>query len=280
MKTSAEKIKVWRPDDIAGIELRTGERVTSSYPRHWHEEYHLCVIEEGAGELIYRGSRHLTATGSLFVVEPGAVHSNETFKDAPCSFRNLYADAQVVGSAASDICGREKSIPAFKEPVITDRDIIRSYLNLHSLMETRASTLERESRMMDLLARLITRYGLERRVQNVGREREAVLRARDYLIENYSRNISLRLLAQVARLSPFHLSRVFAAEMGMPPHAFQTQLRVTRAKEMLRRGVAISRVAVETGFADQSHLNRHFKRLLKVTPGQYIQNSKNVQDRR
>jgi AraC-like DNA-binding protein len=67
--------------------------------------------------------------------------------------------------------------------------------------------------------------------------------------------------------------------MGMPPHAFQTQLRITRAKEMLRRGWPISRVALEAGFADQSHLTRHFKRLLQVTPGQYIQNSKNVQDR-
>jgi len=273
-----EKIKVWRPEDIAGVELRTGERVTSYYPRHWHEEYHLCVIEKGAGHLIYRGARHLTSAGSLFIVEPGAVHSNETFKDAACSFRNLYVDAELVRSAASDIAGREKSIPVFKEPVITDRDIIALYINLHSLMERPSSTLERESRMMDLFVRLITRYGQDATIQKTGRERQSVYRARDYLIENYSASVSLQLLAEIACLSPFHLSRVFASEMGMPPHAFQTQLRVTRAKEMLRRGVPIMRVAIEAGFADQSHLNRHFKRLLKVTPGQYIQNSKNVQD--
>lgn len=274
-----EKIKVWRPEDIEGVELRTGERVISSYPRHWHEEYHLCVIEEGAGELIYRGSRHLTSAGSLFIVEPGAVHSNETFKDASCSFRNLYADAQLVRGAAAGIAGCEKSLPVFKEPVLFDRDIIASYIELHTLMERPSSTLERESAMIDLFARLITRYGEDRTIQKAGRERQAVLRARDYLIENFSSNVSLQHLAEVARLSPFHLSRVFAAEMGMPPHAFQTQLRVTRAKEMLRRGVPVLRVAIETGFADQSHLNRHFKRLLKVTPGQYVRNSKNVQDR-
>lgn len=273
-----EKIRVWRPEDIAGIELRTGERVTSSYPRHWHEEYHLCVIESGAGELIYRGARHLTSAGSLFIIEPGAVHSNETFKDASCSFRNLYADAQLVRGAASDVAGREKPLPVFREPVIFDRDIIALYISLHALMESPSSTLERESLMIDLFARLVTRYGEDQRIQKAGRERQAVLQARDYLIENFSTNVSLRRLAEVARLSPFHLSRVFAAEMGMPPHAFQTQLRVARAKEMLRRGVPILRVAVEAGFADQSHLNRHFKRLLKVTPGQYIQNSKNVQD--
>ncbi|MEW6206872.1 MAG: AraC family transcriptional regulator [Acidobacteriota bacterium] len=278
MKTSTEKIKVWRPDDIEGVELRTGEGVTSSYPRHWHEEYHLCVLEEGAGELVYRGSRHFTAAGSLFIIEPGEVHShNKPFDEL--RFRNLYADAQLVRCTASDIAGRDKSPPVFKEPVITDRDIIASYITLHSLMEKQASTLERESLMIDFFAQLITRYGEDRRIQKAGREQQAVYRARDYLIENFSSNVSLQRLAEVARLSPFHLSRVFTAEMGMPPHAFQTQVRVTRAKEMLRRGVAISRTAMETGFADQSHLNRHFKRLLQVTPGQYIQNSKNVQDR-
>ena len=64
----------------------------------------------------------------------------------------------------------------------------------------------------------------------------------------------------------------------MPPHAFQTQVRVARAKALLLRGWPISQAAAHTGFADQSHLTRHFKRLVGVTPGQYRQGSKNVQD--
>jgi AraC-like DNA-binding protein len=64
----------------------------------------------------------------------------------------------------------------------------------------------------------------------------------------------------------------------MPPHAFQTQVRVSRAKTLLLEGWSISQVASQTGFADQSHLTRHFKRLVGVTPGRYQQSSKNVQD--
>jgi len=64
----------------------------------------------------------------------------------------------------------------------------------------------------------------------------------------------------------------------MPPHAFQTQVRIARAKNLLREGHSISHVATMTGFVDQSHLTRHFKRLVKLTPGQYLQDSKNVQD--
>jgi AraC-like DNA-binding protein len=73
------------------------------------------------------------------------------------------------------------------------------------------------------------------------------------------------------------LTRVFAREVGMPPHSFQTQVRVARAKRLIRAGQSLAGVAAATGFADQSHFIRQFKRLMKITPGEYLRNSKNVQ---
>lgn len=102
--------------------------------------------------------------------------------------------------------------------------------------------------------------------------------ANRYLREHFAENISLTKLAQVAGLSPFHFARVFTQEFGMPPHAFQTQLRVSHAKSLLRLGWPIAAAACEVGFADQSHLNRHFKRLVEPSPGRYRASSKNVQD--
>jgi len=69
---------------------------------------------------------------------------------------------------------------------------------------------------------------------------------------------------------------VFKRALGIPPHAFQVQLRLARSQRLLRKGEPLARVAVETGFADQSHFTRSFKRLVGVTPGAY---SKNVQYR-
>lgn len=106
-----------------------------------------------------------------------------------------------------------------------------------------------------------------------GKERTAVRRARDYLTDNYAENVSLERLSSVARLSPFYLSRVFCAELGLPPHAFQTQVRVNQAKRLLCQGLSAATVASETGFADQSHLTRHFKRLVGVPPGEYVKHA-------
>jgi transcriptional regulator GlxA family with amidase domain len=55
-----------------------------------------------------------------------------------------------------------------------------------------------------------------------------------------------------------------------PPRQRQTQVRVRRAKSLLRAGLPIALVAAEAGFYDQAHLTRHFKRIVGLTPGRYV----------
>ncbi|MDX6281554.1 MAG: hypothetical protein QOH03_2625 [Kribbellaceae bacterium] len=102
--------------------------------------------------------------------------------------------------------------------------------------------------------------------------RNAVQVVRGYLEENYAATVSLDELARMVSLSPFHLARLFREEVGMPPHAFQLQLRLTRAKDLLRQGRPVSEVAIETGFFDLSHFTRHFKRHVGISPGRYALN--------
>jgi AraC-like DNA-binding protein len=68
---------------------------------------------------------------------------------------------------------------------------------------------------------------------------------------------------------PTHLVRAFSGAYGIPPHQYLMSRRVERARRLLLEGRAPGEVAVETGFYDQSHLNRHFKRLVGVAPGRY-----------
>jgi AraC-like DNA-binding protein len=93
---------------------------------------------------------------------------------------------------------------------------------------------------------------------------------RHYLEAHYMDNPSLETLAQIAGLSPFHFVRVFRQATGLPPHTYLTQLRINRAKAQLQAGDPIADVAAATGFSDQSHLTRRFKRIVGVTPGQFV----------
>ena len=97
--------------------------------------------------------------------------------------------------------------------------------------------------------------------------RQPVARAIEYMHANLDQPISLKKVAEAAHISPSHLLRIFKRATGSPLHQFLIRLRVNRARKLLLTGNAsIADVAAEVGFADQSHLTRHFKRLLGTTP--------------
>lgn len=69
-------------------------------------------------------------------------------------------------------------------------------------------------------------------------------------------------------MSRYALVRRFKAEIGLPPHTYQTALRVQLAKRLIEAGARPVDAALRAGFTDQSHLNRHFRRI-GMTPAVY-----------
>jgi AraC-like DNA-binding protein len=97
-----------------------------------------------------------------------------------------------------------------------------------------------------------------------------VRRAREYLFENLADNVPLADLAAVAGVGTFRLLRAFRKVHGVPPHRYQLAQRIERAKRLIRdQAGPLAAIAFETGFADQSHLTRNFKRWAGVTPYAY-----------
>jgi len=105
----------------------------------------------------------------------------------------------------------------------------------------------------------------------MGFHSRAVAEAVRYMQDNYSREVPLSDIAAAVHLSPFHLTRLFKQTLGVSPHQYLIQVRVNSARSLLTAGSgerSLAEVASAVGFADQSHLTRHFKRLLGVTPKQ------------
>jgi transcriptional regulator GlxA family with amidase domain len=91
-----------------------------------------------------------------------------------------------------------------------------------------------------------------------------------YIEANYADPITLAELSQMAGLSLHRFVTVFRGQVGVPPHQFVCRTRVGQARALLRQGLPPAAVAVDTGFCDQSHLSRHFKRFCGTTPGSYL----------
>jgi AraC family transcriptional regulator len=88
-----------------------------------------------------------------------------------------------------------------------------------------------------------------------------------YIEEHLHRNLSLQAIAAAAGLSPSHLNVTFRLATGMPVHHYVVRRRVERAMLLLREGkLSVTQIALETGFAHQSHLARHMRRMLGISP--------------
>jgi AraC-like DNA-binding protein len=257
--------------------MRVGSGVTEPYPRHWHEEFQLCAVTSGTGHLDSRGKSYFTPSDTLFLVPPGEVHSNRTPGEVGVSFQSIYIKASRLQAASREITGNDNQLPAFGSGLLEDLRTRQSYLELHDALRNSLSRLRVESLLVSFLVELVARHSaVPAALPRLGKESRAAKRVQEYLTDNYARTISLSELAQQNGLSPYHLHRMFSRATGMPPHAYQVQVRIARAKSLLLQNWRIADVASATGFADQSHFTRHFKRLMAVTPGEYIAHRKNV----
>lgn len=275
-KTSFEQVRIWRLPFLRGIEMLRATCVTQSFPRHFHENFPVGVIERGALRFYYRGANVVAPAGSINLANPGETHTGQAASATGWTYRMFYFEPSLVQEVAAQIGGKAR-MPFFPAGVIEDNNLAGLIRQQHlALEEPGVPALEQEARILGMLTQLILRHADDRPIPRpVGREHRAVKLAQGYIEENYAENITLKHLSLMVDLSSFHLTRVFSREVGMPLHSYLNQVRVRRAKEMIGRGSTVTEAALGAGFYDQSHLTRNFKRLLGVTPGQY---RKSVQD--
>lgn len=127
-----------------------------------------------------------------------------------------------------------------------------------------------ESLFNALMMHLLRHYATNQRTQldnQEGLTKSQQNRVIDYIEAHLAQNISLEELSQLVNLSNYYFSRLFKRSMGITPHQYIVHQRVEQAKKLLlKQNLTIVEVANLVGFANQSHLNYHFKRILGTTP--------------
>jgi AraC-like DNA-binding protein len=268
---SASRIRLLKPTALPGVTLFSADRFRHRFGRHTHEEYALGVITHGVLGFDYRGASHLAGYGEINLVVPDEAHTGQPALGEYWSYRMFYIEPAVMQSIASEIGRRAGSLPFFAAGVLRDRELAVRILRLHDdLFAGRTSTLEGESRLVALLADWLLRHAEPRVVaQDSATHSRQVERVRERIEDTWQDKPTLPALAAETQLSPYQLLRAFRQRFGIPPHGYLIQKQVQAAKRLLDRGASIAAAAAAAGFADQSHLNRHFKRTLGITPGHY-----------
>ena len=276
---SGEWSRYYYKPELHNLEALHARFVEHRFPPHVHDYYVIGYIESGVQSYIRNKTRQITPAGHVGIVNPGEVHTGEAASPEGYVYRTIYPKPSLMERVCAELVGQHR-IPFFRKIIISDDVLSQRLIRFHRALAAGHTTLATESLLFSAIALLIVRYAeLGMAAQSLGSENLAIIRARDYLEAHFATDISLSSLSGVADLSPYYFARVFEHELGLPPHRYLDAVRIRNAREMLDKAMPISQVALAVGYADQSHLTHRFKRLLGITPGQYVRERKIRQDR-
>lgn len=266
----------WRAAD--GIDMFEADYKNFSFPKHSHDYYAFGTVLNGAERFTTRGTNYVAARGQLLMMNPMQVHDGSSASDDGYQYQIMFIDPKVFGDLVTEISPKRSGLPFFGSCVVNDPELHLQLQGLHRLFrpndhgsKSSNSLLERDSQLLYSAARLALRHAeAPPYLYQPGSEDKRVRAVIDYMAAHLDSNISLDDLAMITGLSRFHLLRVFRAATGLPPHTYFNHMRLRRAKRLLFDGTSIADAAAATGFADQSHLNRHFKAMWGVSPGAFI----------
>ncbi|HEX3593319.1 MAG TPA: AraC family transcriptional regulator [Pseudonocardiaceae bacterium] len=257
---SRQEITAWRPP-VQGInEVFHAHFVEHAYPVHTHDTWTLMIVDDGAVRFDLDHHEHGALRSLVTLLPPHVPHDGRAA--TPIGFRKrvLYLDESMLDG---DLVGA-----AVDHPGVPDAALRGRIDQLHTTLAAPGDELEARSRLALVVDRL-RGHLLGGPVPAPVADRGVARRLRDMLDERVVDGLSLDEAAGQLFVHPTHLVRAFTREFGMPPHLYLTGRRVDLARRLLLAGMRPSDVAQAAGFYDQSHLNRHFRRMLGTSPARY-----------
>lgn len=243
-----------------GVDLLSARFVTHRFSRHTHATYTLALIESGVEEFEHGRSLLHAVAGQLALLDPEVAHSGHAGVPEGWRYRVVYPTVDVVRDVAAEF--GIGGTPHFPDTVVDDPVAARLMRSVHAGAAW-GDALAASSALRTALAAIVQRHAAPapRAARGVAPPVDA---ARALLHERLTDPPSLEEFADAVGAGPFAMLRAFRDTYGLPPHAYLTNLRVQRAREMLDAGLRPAEVAARAGFSDQPHLTRHFKRIVGV----------------
>jgi AraC-like DNA-binding protein len=252
------KSDIFKNDKLDFIELLYLEDVTPCSKTHTHEELTIFAIKKGSLNLIFNESSFEFLPNEIVIINNHIPHLASLNKESKNGYV-IYLKKEYLKNIDFNFTSSYE--------IIKDKNIYKNFIKIcDCLLDKKVSLLEKEEMFYSFC---LAFFSFEAKQINIEKESLLALDIKKYLDENYLEELILNDLALKFDLTVVHLIRVFKKEFGLPIHSYILNKKVQKAKELLSFNMPIIQIAQNSGFFDQSHLNRSFKRIFQITPKEY-----------
>jgi AraC-like DNA-binding protein len=234
-----------------------------AFEPHRHDNYAIGMTTAGVQTFRYRGSRHACLPGQLHVLHPDEAHDGAAGTDDGFGYRILYIAPELVRDA---LAGR--ALPFVADPVQEPTPAARPIASLLADIDEpigEIGSVEIAAAVADGLLSLSGEPTPSRGPIDI----RAIELVRDYLTAHACEQTPASRLERIAGMDRFVITRQFRWAFGTSPDRYRTMRRLALARSAIESGQSLARAAAETGFADQSHMTRQFKRTYGLTPARW-----------
>src|SRR6266436_236448 len=259
----------WNGLDVAEVIHPLDDFALPAIPRH------VLVINVGSPSEIKEhlvGRQGHLGTGNLVILPAGAPTSWHLEREGEVRHLHLYLSPTLIQKIAASADINPDTVEFVDTLGIFDPRIETIALSLLSELRSEGlgGRLYVESLANILGIHLLRQHSSVKQPslpRSVGLDRATLRRVSTYIEEHLAEDLSLSELAAVAYLSPYHFARLFKASTGFAPHQYVIGRRIERAKLFLSTtNWSLTAIAHAVGFAHESHLALHFKRLTGLLP--------------
>jgi AraC-like DNA-binding protein len=250
-----------------GIERAEVFLSTSGFEPHRHDTYAIGITTAGVQTFAYRSERRVCLPGQIHVLHPDEPHDGAAGTDEGFGYRILYLAPELVRRVLDD-----RVLPFVADPVHDVTPATRGLAaRLHDIDEPidDLAAAEIATLAADALRALCGRPAEGRTPIDL----EAVEAARERIAANPREHTSAEDLEAITGADRYTVARHFRRAFGTSPDRYRTMRRLALARRAIERGMPLAEVAAETGFADQSHMTRQFKRTYGLTPARWAEST-------
>ncbi|MEQ1123529.1 AraC family transcriptional regulator [Acinetobacter seifertii] len=272
MNAIPQTFEFWQDRRMPYVETRKSCRSRTCYKSHSHPTFSIGAVDEGNS--IFQssfGTAQEISAGTLVIVPAHIEHSCNPKPNEAWSYQMLHLDIMWLSQLYSEFQqqGFDLHLPQHKPLIIRDENFYKAFTEMNDvLFDEQKLILEKEQSLLDCLMGLLLPHFILEEIQKPQYLYKDFLDLVD-VINSSASFISLEELAQQVGLSRYAIIRLFKANVGLTPHAFQINLKINQARELLKQGISLVELAVNLGFSDQSHFHKAFKAHTGVTPRQF-----------